>query len=100
MKSLKLGFYPLAFICCLFIAVFASPFASSLPDGLESAAEQLGFKGKEESDLNPVAVAPDYVFPGVSNERTAKGAAGAFGVIAALAAGAGAGYLMSSGRRR
>jgi hypothetical protein len=100
MKPLKHAFYPLAFAFCVLLAVVVSPLASSLPDGLESAAGQLGFMEKEKPALNLVAVAPGYSFPDVSNEGTAKSAAGAFGVIAALVAGAGAGYLMSSIKRR
>jgi cobalt/nickel transport system permease protein len=62
------------------IAAFLSPFASSLPDGLESAAERLGFATRATEVWT--APVPDYVMPFVSSARIATAAAGAIGTLA------------------
>lgn len=100
MIRLKQAFPLLAVAFCLLLAAFVSPFASSLPDGLEKAASDLGFMEKEVTGVNGVAVAPDYAFPGVSDAKTAKGLAGAFGAFGVLALGAGVGYLIALKGRR
>ncbi len=100
MIRLKRVFPVFALAACLFLAAFVSPLASGLPDGLEKVAADMGFKEKETSNMNVIAVASDYAFPGVSDEKTAKSLAGVFGALAVLAVGAGVGYLMASGTRR
>ena len=62
------------------IAAFLSPFASSLPDGLDSAAERLGFATRATAAWS--APIPDYVVPFVSSARIATAAAGAIGTLA------------------
>lgn len=93
---LKRHFAVLALAVCLFLAGFVSPFASGLPDGLERAASDLGFNEKEISNMNVIAIAPDYLFPGAPH----KSLAGLFGALSALAVGAGVGYLMASKARK
>lgn len=48
-------------IMSLILAVVLSPFASSLPDGLEKVAEKFGFLEKESTLLK--APISDYEFP-------------------------------------
>jgi len=61
----------------LAIAAFLSPFASSSPDGLERVAEDLGFLDKGITLFaSPI---PDYLFPGVGNEKIATALAGIIG---------------------
>lgn len=96
MIRLKRYFPVFALAVCLFLAGFVSPFASGLPGGLEKVASDLGFKGKEAAGMNIIAIAPDYTFPGAPH----KSLAGVFGALAALALGAGAGYLMALRARR
>jgi cobalt/nickel transport protein len=96
----KRAFPLLVLAFCFFLAAFVSPFASDLPDGLEKVASDLGFREKETANVNVIAIAPDYAIPGVSNAKVAKSFAGALGALAALAVGAGAGYLMASRARR
>ena len=63
----------------LFIAGFVSWFASSHPDGLERAAENLGFIDKA---VEPVfRVLPDYSVPGLKG-YVSTGLAGIIGVCA------------------
>jgi cobalt/nickel transport system permease protein len=67
----------------LVTAVFASPWASKLPDGLDYAAERLGFACRRAEPPFPVAM-PEYQFPGVS-PQVATSLAGLVGVLAVLA---------------
>jgi cobalt/nickel transport system permease protein len=66
-------------------AAFLAPLASPLPDGLESAAERLGFAGAARA-LWP-APAPDYALPWAALGRAGTAVAGTLGalVTAALA---------------
>ena len=77
------------------LAVFLSPLASSLPDGLERVAHDLGFIDRATGLFN--SLIPDYVVPGLQNEWLATGLAGLVGVGIALGAGFG---LASIARRR
>ena len=64
-------------VVALAVAAFLAPLASSLPDGLESVAEQLGFAGAARS-LWP-APAPGYELPWAALGRTGAALAGADG---------------------
>jgi cobalt/nickel transport protein len=61
------------------LAIVLSPFASSSPDGLEKVGEDEGFLEKAHSFLT--GLIPDYLFPGVSNEKIATAIAGGLGVV-------------------
>jgi cobalt/nickel transport system permease protein len=67
----------------LAMAAFVSPFASSLPDGLERAAERLGFAGRAGAVL--AAPFPDYAMPFVPSAGIAAALAGLVGTLAAAA---------------
>ncbi len=80
------------------VLVLLSPLASPDPDGLERVAENHGFI---ERALEPVyQLIPDYVFPGISDERLATVAAGAVGVLAVFAVTWGAASLLGRARSR
>lgn len=69
----------ICFVIPLIIAAFVSPFASSKPDGLEKVAEDKGFLDKGVSHISsPI---PDYIFPGINDDRRATGVAGVLGTI-------------------
>lgn len=72
-----------AFGVALAVAAFLAPFASALPDGLEHAAERLGFASRATPLLN--APFPDYVAPFLSSSGLATAAAGLAGTICAAA---------------
>jgi hypothetical protein len=75
------------------IALF-SGYASSKPDGLETVAEEEGFADKAEDPSYEVI--PDYVFPGVENEKVATALAGIVGVAIVAAAMFGLGYVLKA----
>ena len=63
------------------VAAFFSPFASALPDGLDHAAETLGFAGRAAASWP--APFPDYAVPFVSSPAIATAAAGVAGTLLA-----------------
>jgi cobalt/nickel transport system permease protein len=66
-------------------AAFLSPFASALPDGLEHAAERLGFATRASASWP--APFPDYSLPFLTSPALATAAASIFGtILAALVA--------------
>ena len=91
-------FAGLALVVAVALAAFASPWASSSPDGLETVAETKGFlddgrlHGLQES--SPV---PDYAFPGVHDPRLATALAGLVGTLLVALVGSG---LIGLARRR
>jgi PDGLE domain len=89
MRRIRLRlFIGFALVVAVGLAVLASPYASSSPDGLEQVAESKGFldDGSPHSlqDSSPV---PDYAFPGVDDPRLATALAGLVGTLLVAAAG-------------
>lgn len=58
---------------------FASPLASSSPDGLERVAEDNEFS--DQAQDAPYTILPDYTIPGIDNETLTTVAAGVVGVL-------------------
>lgn len=80
------------------LGVAVSPFVSSAPDGLQSVAVKQAFA--DRGTASPVAVrapASGYAFPGVRDQRLARGLAGLAGTLAVFAISMGLGALI---RRR
>lgn len=75
----------------LLLAVF-SFLASSSPDGLERVAKDRGFIESAVSMIR--APIPDYLAPGVANERMAGSLAGITGVLVVFVLGIGLGILI------
>lgn len=75
------------------LALLTSPFASPWPDGLERVAEDKGFadRGYVQYFRAPI---PDYLLPGVRNEKTATALAGGLGTAGMLGAGYGLGLVL------
>jgi cobalt/nickel transport system permease protein len=71
-------------LASLGLAIFVAPFACSWPDGLDSVASRLGFKGKTVRSFF-VALAPDYQAPGVHWAVGATAIAGATGALVVFA---------------
>lgn len=86
----------LAFLLvALAVAVALSPFASSNPDGLERVAEDKGFLERGEGKEVITAPIPDYLLPGVENERLATAAAGFVGTLVTFGVTYGVARLMA-----
>lgn len=80
------------------LATTISPLASAQPDGLQRVAEQQGFA--EQARVAPLqddSPIPGYAFPGIEDERLARGLAGFAGTLAVFAFGYGLARLL---RRR
>jgi len=82
MKSQLKGFLWIGLGVALLLAIFISPFASSSPDGLEKVAEEKGLLEKGDgSTLWRFAPIPDYLIPGIENEKLATAIAGLIGTV-------------------
>ncbi len=83
------------------MATALSPFAASSPDGLERVAEDTGFAGDGRlHELQSSSPVPDYVFPGIADERLATGVAGFVGTLGVLLCGIALAALMRRLARR
>lgn len=69
------------------LAVILSPYASSLPDGLERVAHDLGFIDKGTGVFS--GIIPDYTVPGLKSDKLATGFAGMIGVFITILIGYG-----------
>jgi len=78
----------------LAIALFLSPFASSLPDGLERVAKDLGFIEKGEGAEVLKAPIADYKMPGLDHEGLSTAVSGAVGTLAMFGVGFGVACLL------
>lgn len=77
--------------CAAALAAFASPFASTLPDGLERVAIDLGFVDRAVERSAP---APDYEAPGLRSTRLGTAVSGVSGVVAVALLSVGLGRLL------
>jgi cobalt/nickel transport system permease protein len=66
-------------VVALGLAIFVSPYACSWPDGLDAAAEKLGFQVHAKALIH--SWIPDYKMPGISSEGLATALAGALGTL-------------------
>ncbi len=82
-------------IVAVLLAVFASPWASSSPDGLDKTAEEKGFveKAEQKEPAWKHSPVPGYAMPGVKNEKVATGLSGLVGVLITLAVAVAVGLL-------
>ena len=91
------GYLLISLFAALIFLSIALPFASTEPDGLEKAAQNLGFEelAKETNNFAPMK---DYDGTG-DGSRTGVLIAGTAGALAVLCLGFGAGHIMKIGRR-
>ena len=76
------------------LAILVSPFASPWPDGLEKVAGDQGFIHLSQVKPAIQSPIPDYLWPGLRNERISTAIAGATGTIMLFALALGLGYLL------
>jgi hypothetical protein len=74
----------LALALAIGLATAVSPFASAAPDGLNRVAAEHAFEQRGSTQQAPVS---GYAFPGVHNEKLAKGLAGFTGTLLVFAVG-------------
>ena len=72
------------------VALFLSPFASSLPDGLEKVVAAC----KPEDQCVARGLIPDYKLPGVRQEKVAVSCAGIIGTLATCIITCGLGIML------
>jgi len=73
-------YYIYFLLAAIILAIFLSPFASSFPDGLEKVMERFE-DAKQNIAINFNTIMPDYLFPGVKNQKVATSVAGGIGVL-------------------
>ena len=84
-------FVALALSLAIGLAFFLSPHASSAPDGLNRVAGDKGFDDRARvHSLQEASPVPGYAFPGIGDERLAKGVAGFVGTLGVFTLGYGA----------
>lgn len=71
------------FVIALALALFASPLASRLPDGLDHVAAALGFEARAGAPVLGAPL-PDYAVPGLHGSVLATSLAGAAGTLVAF----------------
>lgn len=84
-------------LLALLVAGVGSYYASTRPDGLESVAEQTGFRDSAEESATADGPLAGYSTQGVEDDRLSGGIAGAAGVVLVLVLGGGLFWLL---RRR
>lgn len=94
MKALTRYWWIVGLAIALVLAVL-SPLASPHPDGLERVAEDEGFLDRAQDA--PYEIIPDYVFPGIADERLATVVAGLIGTLLLFVLGSGLAWVL---RRR
>ncbi len=86
-------------VISLILAGILSPFASSLPDGLERVAQDLGFFEKESGLWKLPSPFSDYEFIFTSNPILATALAGIFGVVFLTIVGFSVYFLLKRSRK-
>ena len=74
-------------VVALAVAVFAAPFASELPDGLEYVGGKLGFLHETPSVLSAPIADYELNWPGLEQARVATALAGLVGTLVVFAVG-------------
>jgi len=73
-----------AVLVALLLAAFASPFASTAPDGLNKVAIDKGFDGEAKASAVDDSPLAGYAVKNVQNEQVSKGLSGIAGVVITL----------------
>ncbi len=93
-KKKNIRFVVIALFVCLAVAFFLSPFASPNPDGLEKAAEKLGFAHLGEASVWAHSLMPDYRVLFLGGTRGSGMVAGLIGTLLVFALGWGVGAIL------
>lgn len=93
-KKKNARFIVIALFICLVIAFIVSPLASSSPDGLEKAAEALGFLHLGEVSVWVYSLLPDYSVPFLGETKLSGMIAGVIGTLLLFGLGWGVGAIL------
>ena len=93
------GFIGAGLVVALLLAFFASPHASSSPDGLEKVAADKGVDSGVKDHAAADSPLADYGVKGIDDSKLSTGLAGVIGVILTFAVGMGL-FLLLRWRRR
>jgi hypothetical protein len=100
MRRARLGaFIALGVAVAFALAFFASPYASSQPDGLNKVAIDQGFAQQEQPHAFQNLPTAGYGVRGISSDRLSTGLAGVIGVGVTFALGLGLFALVRATRR-
>jgi hypothetical protein len=91
MRNLEKYWWVISLSLAVVVALF-SPLASPHPDGLERVAEDQGFLDTAREAYYHII--PDYVFPGIENEKAATIVAGVVGTLLLFGLGYGMAWLL------
>ncbi len=89
MRRNIIGLVVVGLVVAVALATFASPFASSSPDGLEKVAADKALDTDVEAHALAGGPLADYGVEGVDNARVSTGLAGLIGVAVTFAVGFG-----------
>ena len=89
MRRNIIGLVVVGLVVAVALATFASPFASSSPDGLENVAADKALDTGVEAHALAGGPLADYGVEGVDNARVSTGLAGLIGVAVTFAVGFG-----------
>lgn len=81
-------------IIAVLVALCLSPLASSWPDGLERVVHDHGFISKGEQGSVLKSPIPDYIFPGLKNEKLAVVVSGLLGTLLIFGIGCSLAFLL------
>lgn len=96
MDTLKRYGWIVGLLVALAVTLLA-PLASPHPDGLERVAEDQGFLDRAQNA--PYKVIPEYLFPGIENERVASIVAGLVGTVLMFGLGYGLAWALRRAKR-
>ena len=98
-KKKNTWFIVVALFVCLLIGFLLSPFASSSPDGLESAAKKFGFLHLGEVSVWAHSLMPDYSIPLLGETKLSGMVAGVIGTLALFGLGWGMGAILRTKKK-
>lgn len=75
------------------------PFASKSPDGLEKVAKEKGFLEKVDTASPIKSPIPDYLWPGIKNEKAAQSVAAIAGMLIVFSLCYIAAFLLKRGKK-
>lgn len=96
MDTLKRYGWIVGLLVALAVTLLA-PLASPHPDGLERVAEDQGFLDRAQNA--PYKVIPEYLFPGIENERVASIVADLVGTVLMFGLGYGLAWALRRAKR-